>query len=318
MTQDRVARESKIPTDAGAQAIRNEINRKHRIYVKLVDWVLSQTVFAGDPVERAVAQLKSAGLNESQLNVIRGLINTYRVQPQDVNLRTAQVEVNHDTRSVAITPTLPHPSQVANRLREEQPEYGRKFKLKGMPEPNMKAYNTRDELPRYKMSFTERKRFTPIKLFRDLAAGYGGGENYEVMENAYVEGVPREGHTIAQVRGESMVKTLYHGDFVLLKDFPPPGYVLPQIESKEERMPLDFWKSQTRIGEGDIVVVEIAGQPEGKTLKRIHYDTRRGANNWKMKIVADNPDEWIKGGWQVEDEDHITFYGILMGLCDPV
>lgn len=89
MTQDRVARESQIPTEAGGQAIRNEIQRKHRIYVKLVDYVLKETVFAGDPVERAMAHLQHTGLKPDELAHVRAGIEMLRP-------KMLEVEINHD------------------------------------------------------------------------------------------------------------------------------------------------------------------------------------------------------------------------------
>lgn len=192
----------------------------------------------------------------------------------------------------------------------------RAFKLKGMPQPMIKPYSTRENFKKFKMSFEKRPDFAPVKMFRNLAAGYGGGQNYDVVEEAYVYEVPRGGYTIAQIRGDSMVATLNDGEFVLLKDFPAPGYVLPRIESVDEKVPLSQWKTQTKIEDMDIVVVDL-DQPEGKTIKRVKYDLRRGPTNWKMLIAADNPLGW-QDAWQVEVGDKLTFYGKMIGLCEPI
>lgn len=215
------------------------------------------------------------------------------------------------TESVPVQAAL----DILRRFAATNKEKAKTFVLKGMPEPNMKPFDTRADLPRYKMALNKRHDFTPVKLFENLAAGYGGGDNYEVMQEAFVKGVPRGQHTVAKVRGDSMYKTLLNGDYVLLKDFPAPGYELPQIASAELKTPLDEWRTNTRINHGDIVVVDV-GQEEGKTLKRVFYDTLRGDGNWQMKILADNPNEWVEGGWAVQTGDHIIFYGLLVGLCE--
>ena len=73
-----IAEAAGIPAADGDQAIRNALRRQRMIHVPLVDWILKQTVFAGNPVERAMTHLHEAGLTPEQLDHIRKGIEIYQ------------------------------------------------------------------------------------------------------------------------------------------------------------------------------------------------------------------------------------------------
>lgn len=208
-------------------------------------------------------------------------------------------------------------AETYNELRDiaKDLKAGTAYRLKGVPEVRTLPFSTRDSLPKFQLSTAKKVDFKPVKMFRDLAAGYGVGENFEIKEDAYVKGLPGKGFTVAQVRGDSMVATLMDGDFVLLKDF-PQALELPRIEHDLEKVSLEKWRGETGIDDMDIVVVAIDSR-EGPTIKRVKYDTRHGTERWKMLIAADNPVAW-QDPWIVAVGDKITFYGKLVGLCEKV
>jgi len=190
------------------------------------------------------------------------------------------------------------------------------LRLKGPPEMAINLPSTRDSLKRYKLSLAQRVDFSPVRHIEDLAAGYGNDSSFVPLENAYVSGVPKKGFTVARVRGDSMLRTLVNNDYVLLKDFPPEGYRLPRIERQEEKTPLEVWKRETGLQDGEIVVVDLQ-IGEGPTLKRVQYDLSRGESKWKMQIVADNPSAW-RQAFQIDRGDEPVFYAKLLGLCETV
>lgn len=193
-----------------------------------------------------------------------------------------------------------------------------RFKIKGAPTVSITLPSTRANFRIHKLSLEPRSGFQPLPLIRDLAAGFGVDSGFEVINNAYVEGAPKNA-TVATVRGDSMVNTLNNGDFILLTNFNGnEGYKLPRIENESLKMSYDAWCERTQIKDDQIVVVDL-GIGEGPTLKRVKYDLSRGKKNWKLQIVADNPSAWRGGlGYQIEVGDEPIFYARMIALCEKV
>ena len=77
LTDEQVALAAGIPTRTKAETIRNLRRRRHGMHVTLVDWVLAQTVFAGDPWPRAAAELQRLGLTPDQVAVMAALVEQF-------------------------------------------------------------------------------------------------------------------------------------------------------------------------------------------------------------------------------------------------
>lgn len=290
MSHERVARESKIPTDAGGQAIRNELKRRHRIYVKLVDWVLEQTVFAGDPIERALVDLKAAGLSVNERETVR------RVILQIAGKMPIGTSIKKESGTKEMMPPA---------VGEESPIYP-------LPQRIIKPVNRRSEIPVFKIVSRKKQNVTALPKWLDLAIGEG--EDLQRCEDlVYFEGIDDfKGLHTATIRGDSMWETLHPGDLVVLKPL-PAGAVLKKLDDPRERTPMDVWRAKFDIREGDIVVVSI--RDRAPTLKRVHYDTSRGERQWKLQIVADNPASgWNGNGvFQIDDEDWVVFHAKMIG-----
>lgn len=214
-----------------------------------------------------------------------------------------KLEINYDRRSIAMTPAIAHPRAVADRLRENEIEYG-------APEAKPELVDRHDEIKEYTVERSERQGLQPIPKWLNLAAGPGC--DLELCDEfLYFRELDDWKHVhSAEVRGESMVKTLLPGEVILMREFASGRFELPQIESKAEKTTLKDWMRESQIFHDDICVLSING--DAPTVKRIKYDTRRGALNWKMQIVADNPPAW-GDTFQVATGDSVVFYAKLIG-----
>lgn len=192
-----------------------------------------------------------------------------------------------------------------------------RFRIKGEPSVSISLPNTRSNFKVHKLSEVAKSGYQQVPMIRDLAAGFGREEGFEVVESAYVENAPKDTF-VAVVRGDSMVSTLNHGDYILLSNFNDGiGYTLESTDDSG-RVPYDLWRSQTRIEDGQIVIVDLK-IGEGPTLKRVRYDLSRGKQQWKMQIVADNPTAWRGGlGYQIAVGDSPVFYARMVALCEKV
>lgn len=174
--------------------------------------------------------------------------------------------------------------------------------------------NRRDEVNVFEI--TERRdEVPPVPMWLGLAAGEGN--DLELSDDLiYIEELKnKKGIHSAVIKGDSMINTLVAGDIVLLQELNGGRLPLPRIESKEEKTPLIQWIRHSDIEDEDICVVSINGEPP--TIKRIGYDTERGALNWKLQITADNPPAWRKAKpFQVAVGDDIVFHAKLIGRAE--
>ncbi len=204
------------------------------------------------------------------------------------------------------------------KVSEEPAAYPNFKVVSGPPIHETTPQATGPDVPVYKLSFEPRDGFKVTRHIEDLAAGYGVPDgSFESLGDAYVQGKDMKSHgfTVAKVRGDSMLSYLEDGEHILLKDFPTEKR-LPRINKKSQKMSLAAWQRETQIYDNDVVVVDL-GTGDGPTLKRVHYDTTRGTEKWKMQIVANNPPAW-REAFQIETGDEPVFYAKLMARLEPV
>ena len=179
----------------------------------------------------------------------------------------------------------------------------------------VKPVNRRSEIAVLKILKREHVKPNAKGLPQWLNLAAGEGMDLSLCEDLvyFEERDNFKGMHTAQVRGDSMIDTLLDGDVIVLKPFHAgSGVQLPSLESESEKTSLYTWQAAHGINEGAICVVSInEGAP---TLKRVHYDTRRGKNNWKLQILADNPARWEP--FQADTSDSITFYAKLVARAE--
>lgn len=197
----------------------------------------------------------------------------------------------------------------AMRANEDSPTYG------AMPSADPKPIDRRNEIPVFKIVRREHiagRNVVGLPKWLDMAVGEGN-ELSLCEDLVYFDKKDNfKGLHTAQVRGDSMVKTLVSGDIIVLKPFPANGVTLRALDDDDEKTSLSTWQAQNDIREGNICVVSIRGAPP--TLKRVHYDTRRGPLDWKLQIVADNASVWPM--FQADAKDTIVFYAKMIARAE--
>src|SRR6185312_14299402 len=175
-----------------------------------------------------------------------------------------------------------------------------------------KPINRRNEIPVMKIV---RREFTDkhvgVLKWLDLAAGQGF--DLSLCEDlVYFDKRDNfKGMQTAKVRGDSMVETLFDGDIIVLKSLPAPA-TLPKISSATDKSSLATWQAKNDIREGNICVLSI--NEEAPTLKRVHFDLRRGPSKWKLQVVADNPGAWDV--FQADSDDTVVFYAKMVARAE--
>lgn len=173
-------------------------------------------------------------------------------------------------------------------------------------EKRTKKVDRRWELARYHLS----QDGAGIKItgYTGLAAG-PGRELEKCNDLLYVrEAIPHRNVSYARVAGDSMVESILRGDRILLKEHPTPVVLPPRGDDPKNNLSI----LKTEVPHESIWVLQI--NEENPTLKRVLYDTRAGAQDWRLMIVADNQDEWMP--YAVTRNDKITFWAQFMGLLE--
>ena len=175
-----------------------------------------------------------------------------------------------------------------------------------VPERRPKRINRRDELAVYRIAKEAKGHKLPQWL--NLACG-PGMELEKSPDFIYVEMPGRvKGIHSAVVRGDSMTDTLSPGDIVILEEFNGGEIKLEPLGDDPKN---SYRMLQARIPDEAICVISINRDPP--TLKRVIYDTSRGAADWTLLFVADNALEWKPR--PVGRNEEITFWAKLIGLA---
>jgi hypothetical protein len=293
MTQDRIANESKIPSAARGRAIYQELKREHRIYVQLANWILQQTVFAGDPVQRAMTHLSDAGLSEGELHHLRGVINLL-LSRKPVGT-TLAVDKHTGIKAYDAPPIS------ADGASEPEAPYARPI------ESQPRRVNRRDELPLYAIARKPGAGIVAIKKFEAVAAGFG--EDLSPSPDlTYIRELPdwRDVHSII-VRGDSMEDTLRPDDLILVRAFHAgEGLTLDALSHGDPKTPVK--QIEQFIPDDKLFIMSIGLEPP--TVKRIRYDIHN-PRDWHLLIVPDNPQYKTR---VLARETEIRFWGQVVGI----
>lgn len=270
------------------------LNVTDSIRYTLADYVLSQTVFAGDPVERALHNLAEGGLSAEQISAIRSLVESMR--PKQLPDKAATPILDASKPRFIMQP---------NVAREDEPDYG------GLPEgfvpPEKGRTNRRNEYRIVPYSSEPMPGAVQIPCFESVAAGFG--EDLEKSEDlVHVREFPdwKGVHSLI-VRGDSMEDTLKPRDLILVETFNNgDGITLEALQPEDEKTP--YRQVQKRIPDDEIYVLSIDNEPP--TVKRVVYDTHI-ENDWHLAIVADNKHYKLR---VLTRGTPIRFYGRLMAI----
>lgn len=296
-----IATEAGVDAKFPAQAVSDALNRNDTISYTLADYVLSQTLLAGDPIERAMSTLEGSGLNKDELELVRNMIAHLRAHDRSATPpNVAEVTADHDRNELAIKPAIPDPRDVADKLREADAPYPAK--------PERKPTNRRDELPPYPLAKGPGKGVIEIPRFESVAAGFG--EDLEKSEAlTYVRELPdwKDVHSLI-VHGDSMEETLFDKDLILVKAFNGgKGLPLESLERGDMKTPVRDVKRHFQ--DDEIFVLAIGN--EKPQVKRISYDVENPLD-WHLLIVSDNHRRYKTR--VLRRETPVLFYGQVMGI----
>lgn len=287
-----IATEAKLPGKAAGQTVNDALNRNDGLSYLLADYVLRQTICAGDPIERAMAALAEAGIPAEQLPGLRSVIDSIpkKVQTSAKAESAVDYEVIKPGVVLAIS-NAPH--------RMKLPE--------GFTAPQKGRTNRRNEYRIIPILDRAAKNSVQIPCFEAVAAGFG--EDLERSEElVHVRELPdwKGVHSLV-VRGDSMEDTLHPRDMILIETFNNgDGLTMEALQPDQEKTP--FQQVQKRIPDDEIFVLSIDDEPP--TVKRVLYDTHKPAD-WHLLIQADNaqykPRVLTRG-------TPIRFYGRLIAI----
>lgn len=286
MTREKVAQQVELPVKNGAQAVHDVLRRPRMIHVPLADWILSQTVYSGDPIERALADLRAAGMSEHELQTIHDLVlQLLGKKPQGTTIRKDEGHTIYEP-----------PHTAAGAVGEAPPPYAPISK-------KPKRVNRRSELATFPITSEAGPGIAQIPRWEAVAAGFG--EDLQKSEEfTYIRELPYwQGVHSVLVRGDSMEDTLHPGDLILVQPFPNGGIELPPrgTDPKNSKKQL-----QRLVPDDELYILNL--NDSGPTVKRVQY---HGDLDWKLLIVADNG---LYRPKPVTAQDKVVFYAKVIGI----
>ena len=147
-------------------------------------------------------------------------------------------------------------------------------------------------------------------MLTNLAAGQGG--ELELVDRAchVVEFGNRDDISILEVRGESMVNTLQHGDRIVVQNV--PAIELAKLTKSEGKR--DVSAVRALVPDRCLAICDL--NDGGLMVKRPVYMIN-GGRDWQMTLGADNGDWALSHGYPrvVTRRDRLVIYGKVLGLA---
>lgn len=266
------------------------------IPIKLADWVLRETVFAGEPVERAMVHLAEA-LTPEQLDAVRATIKAFGLKrdPLRVIEQVKPGEVPElDAGGRTLKGVKPYPPAPGTNPKEgvagETPAA-----YAGPTEATEDAVAwirvRGDRMKRNKLSTVDLSRARPappqeaLRQYDEQAAAAkdtGGGkilgpivEETQPNEVSY----PRHSHYTLTVTGNSMYPRIFPGDTIIVQKM---DLYLPAFEDGRKVDPKPWQALDNKL------VVAVKNQDELAVVKRLTFGTKRGGH-FRIDLISDNP-----------------------------